>query len=676
MVKDKAGASTLLSEAISNAQRHLFGLQNPDGYWVGELIVDSTLCSDLMTFMYWSGDIDLDLQQKCIEHILARRLPDGGWNIYPEGPSEVNASVKAYLSLKLAGYSADDPMMVQTRERIHQLGGMERTNTYARLYLALLGQVPWEVVPSIPVEFLLLPKWLPIHMHAVSSWTRAMIVPLAIINHYKPTRQLPPECQISELFLNPEVAIYTKASGTRQLFLALDRWLKRVEQKGSLPWRRKALQDAESWMLQRIGEGCGGLAAIFPAILNSMIALRCLGYDRNHPVFEKAESDFRELFVEDEEGFRIQPCLSPVWDTAITVTSLARSGITINNPSIKKAIDWLLAREVRIAGDWVANVPGVEPSGWAFEFENPYYADVDDTAMVLLALNESGHETDPVVLARAVRWLLAFQCKDGGWAAFDKDVQNPLLENVPFADHNAILDPSCCDVTARALEALGKLGFRISHPAIANGIKFLKRQQEPDGAWFGRWGVNYIYGTSQVLRGLLAVGADMSEPWIQKGRTWLEEHQNADGGWGETVASYDEPLLRGQGTTTASQTAWALLGLCAFPDVERRSVREGIEYLVSNQNPDGSWSETLITGTGFPLVFYLKYDMYRNNWPLMALARYQTRVAEAASRPVEREEVLHDRRRSEDSFASTRSSFSSLPVFVLLRDLLTKLNHG
>jgi squalene-hopene/tetraprenyl-beta-curcumene cyclase len=251
-------------------------------------------------------------------------------------------------------------------------------------------------------------------------------------------------------------------------------------------------------------------------------------------------------------------------------------------------------------------------------------------------------------------------------------VQNPLLENVPFADHNAILDPSCCDVTARALEALGKLGFRASHPAIARGVEFLKRQQEPDGAWFGRWGVNYIYGTSQVLRGLLAIGADMNQPWIQQARTWLEEQQNADGGWGETVASYDDPSLRGQGTTTASQTAWALLGLCAFPDVDRRSVREGIDYLVSNQNPDGSWSETLITGTGFPLVFYLKYDMYRNNWPLMALARYRTSLAEAASRAVEREKVLHDRRSSEVSFASTRSSFSSLPVFVFLRNLLTK----
>jgi squalene-hopene/tetraprenyl-beta-curcumene cyclase len=432
-------------------------------------------------------------------------------------------------------------------------------------------------------------------------------------------------------------------------------------------------------MLERIGDGCGGLAAIFPAMLNSMIALRCIGYLPNHPIYRKAESDFRELFVDDEQGFRIQPCFSPIWDTAITLVSLARSGISQHHPSSRKAVQWLLSQEVRIAGDWAVNNPEPEPTGWCFEFNNPYCPDVDDTAMVLLALHTAGYQADDSLYERVVRWLLSFQNRDGGWAAFDKDVQNPLLENVPFADHNAILDPSCCDVTARVLEILGNLGFRQGHPAIRQAIRFLKEKQETDGAWYGRWGVNYIYGTSQVLRGLRAIGMDMSEPWIERGRDWLEVRQNEDGGWGETVASYDDPSLRGQGASTPSQSAWALLGLCAFPQVNRKSVERAVGYLVSTQNPDGSWSETLITGTGFPRVFYLKYDMYRNNWPLMALARFASGVP--AYRPesgmlsgmlseVGDNQELAPSTRAE--FSSLISGFASLPVFVLLKDFLTK----
>lgn len=678
-MKDDAEAQALLKQAITRAQEHLTSIQHPEGYWLGELIVDSTLCSDYMTFMHWSGDLDLELQQKCVDHILARQLPDGGWNIYHEGPSEVNASVKAYFALKLAGFSPEDPILTLARSRILELGGVEKTHTYARLYLALLGQVPWDAVPTIPVEFLLLPRWLPVHLHAVSSWTRAMVVPLAIINHFKPTRMPLKDRGIQELYVNPGKIPQQKAAGLKQFFIVIDHLLKFIERKGYLPLRKAALAAAEGWMIERIGDGCSGLAAIFPAMLNAMIALRCLGYGKEHPIYRKAEEDFKELFIDDEQGFRIQPCFSPVWDSALTLVALADSGIPESDAALQKGVNWLLSQEVRIPGDWIINNPEPEPTGWCFEFNNPFFPDVDDTAMVLLALYSAGYKEDPQLYDRVVNWLLSFQCKDGGWAAFDKDVQNPLLESVPFADHNAILDPSCCDVTARVLEILGHLAFRISHPAVHRGVQFLQEKQEHDGSWYGRWGVNYIYGTSQVLRGLRTIGIDMNEPWIRRGRDWLESCQNEDGGWGETVASYDDPALRGRGVSTASQTAWALLGLTAFSEVERSSIQKGIQYLISTQNPDGSWSESLITGTGFPRVFYLKYDMYRNNWPLMALARYATSISLPLREPAERvpaKALARDIAEPEAAFSSFLSSFGSLPVFVLLKELLTKLNHG
>lgn len=631
-----------LEVAIRRAQHNLLRLQHQEGYWCGELTVDSTLCSDYVLYMHWIGEVDPVLQDKCVAHIRRRQLADGGWNIYEGGPSEVSASVKAYFALKLAGHSVNDPWMREARACILRLGGIPRMNTYAKLYLALLGQFPWQFLPTVPAEIIFFPKWCFFNLYELSSWSRAMLVPLAIINHFRPTRELPAEKQLHELYpVGTEKGFLgwqrdERYWTWRNFFLRCDRMLKMLHKLPVKPWRTEALRHCEAWMVERMGEGSDGLGAIFPAMLNSMIALKALGYPSDHPVLTKAKADFEGLFVDDPQDFRIQPCLSPVWDTAINLIALAESGVEAKHPALQKAADWLQKKEVRIRGDW-AEVKNLysESSGWAFEFNNVYYPDTDDTMMVLMALRlveapaRGGEVEYSEMFSRALRWLLSFQCRDGGWAAFDKDVTQRWLEDVPFADHNAILDPSCSDLTGRVLELLGYIGYPRESRKVQRAIDFLKRTQETDGSWYGRWGVNYIYGTWQVLRGLRAMGQNMREPWIVRARDWLESCQNDDGGWGETCASYDDPNLKGKGVSTPSQTAWALMGLIAAFDgiepngVERQSVQSGINYLLRQQSADGSWPEAETTGTGFPRVFYLRYDMYRNNWPLLALATFR-----------------------------------------------------
>lgn len=458
-----------------------------------------------------------------------------------------------------------------------------------------------------------------------------MLVPLAIINHFKPTRQLPGLKQLHELYpLGTEHEDFTMPRDERfftwrNFFLRADGVLKFIGGLVDSPLRRVALEEAERWMTERIGEGSDGLAAVYPAMLNSMIALRALGYAKAHPLFDKARKDFAGLFVDDPSDFRIQPCLSPIWDTAINVIALAESGLPPEDPALTKAANWLLEKEVRIRGDWKKNNSHPEASGWAFEYNNVYYPDTDDTAMVLMALRlvqPKDRQSIDAVFGRALPWQLSFQCRDGGWGAFDKDVTTPWLEDMPFADHNAILDPTCSDLTARTLELFGYIGFDRNHPAVKRALRYLIETQEKDGSWYGRWGVNYIYGTWQVLRGLRAIGQDMTQDWILRARDWLESCQNDDGGWGETCATYDNPNCKGQGTSTASQTAWAVMAICACGDLERRSVQRGLRFLLNSQKHDGSWDEPETTGTGFPRVFYLKYDMYRQNFPLLAFATY------------------------------------------------------
>jgi squalene-hopene/tetraprenyl-beta-curcumene cyclase len=634
-----------LEKAIRLAQANLLRLQHAEGYWCGELFVDSTLCSDFIAYLHWTGEVDPVLQDKCAAHIRRRQLSDGGWNIFEGGPSELNASVKAYFALKLAGHAPTQPYMQEARACILRLGGIPRMNTYAKLYLALLGQFPWKYLPTVPAEMVFFPKWFVFNIYEISSWSRAMLMPLALLNHYKPTRQLPPELHLHELYPvgteqgNLGLGWRNPRLSWPNFFLACDRMLKFLHGLPRKPWRRAALRHCENWMISHMGEGSDGLGAIYPAMLNAMISLKTLGYSNEHPVLAKARRDFEGLFVDDPQDFRIQPCLSPVWDTAINLIALLDSGIDPRTPEIERAVEWLEGKEVRAPGDWMIKNPGVAPSGWAFEFNNERYPDTDDTMMVLGALARARGVNDvPALLqrgaeegssscfARALNWLLSFQCRDGGWAAFDKDVRQRWLEDVPFADHNAILDPTCSDLTGRMLELLGRIGWSAGSGEVQRAISFLRETQELDGSWYGRWGVNYIYGTWQVLRGLRAIGEDMRQDWIVRARDWLASCQNEDGGWGETCASYDDPTLKGKGPSTPSQTAWALMGLIAAANpadsaaLSAKPIARGVEFLLRRQNADGSWPEPETTGTGFPKVFYLRYDMYRNNWPLLALA--------------------------------------------------------
>jgi squalene-hopene/tetraprenyl-beta-curcumene cyclase len=600
-------------------------------------MVDSTLVSDTVVYHHWAGDVDRAWERKAVNHILSMQLPDGGWNIYHGGPAEVNATIKAYLALKLAGVSLKDPRMLRAREMARNLGGPPRMNTFSKLYLALLGLWQWKHVPTIPCEVLLLGKWFHINFWDMSNWSRAMLVPLSIINHFKPTR--PCKVSLDELYpdgfherdcrLPRDPMMLT----WRNFFFALDKLHKFAElwsRAGIHPFRRIMLKRCEQWMLDRF-EKSDGLAAIFPAMLNALIALKALGYPDDHPQVKRAERELKKLEHETADRVRIEPCFSPVWDTAIVQICLHESGVPADHPSLEKSSAWLIDKEIRLRGDWAHKNPApIEPSGWVFEFENQWNPDVDDTAMVLMALRRvptGDRRRRDECYQRGLKWMMTFQCKDGGWAAFDKDCTKSILEKVPFADHNAMLDPECADITARILELLGQEGYSLDHPQVRKAIQYLRAQQESDGSWYGRWGVNYIYGTWQVLRGLRQMNHPMHEPWLLKGLDWLESVQRDDGGWGERCNTYDDPAHKGQGPSTASQTAWAVMGLLAFDNPDLPSIQRGVEYLIRTQNPDGSWSEEETTGTGFPSVFYLKYDIYRNAWPLLALATYERVLA-------------------------------------------------
>ncbi len=618
------------ADAAQRAADCLVRLQHEDGYWWGDLTADTTLESDFILLQLWlhppEGGVwnppSRDQVDKAVKAILARQLPDGGFSIYEKGPSEISATVKAYFALKVAGMDPASPELKRARERILALGGIQSANSYVKINLSLFGLYPRVFCPTVPPEIMLLPGNF---IYRMSSWSRTIVIALSIVHAHNPQRPVPEGFDLQELFL-PGVRMWYQGGkhlfSWRSLFLAFDVFLKLWERFGSKSLRKKAIRRAETWMIEH-ARYSDGLGAIYPPMMYIIMALDVLGYPRDHPDFVEAHGQFMRLLVDDGRRFFFQPCFSPVWDTAIAAFALAESDAA--PPEVlRRSSEWLLTKEVRRKGDWSVMRPDVEPSGWYFEFANEFYPDIDDTAMVLMALKGAQcrePEAQEACVQRAIRWLLSMQSSDGGWAAFDVNNNWYPLSEVPFADHNAMLDPTCPDITGRVMEALCMCGVDRKSPAIRRGVQYLFRTQEQEGSWYGRWGVNYIYGTFLALRGLRAAGESDREAYILRAGEWLRSVQNADGGWGESCASYDAGGFV-PAESTASQTAWAILGLLASGDSASRSVQRGIEFLLDIQREDGSWHEELTTGTGFPRVFYLVYQLYRQSFPLLALATY------------------------------------------------------
>ena len=666
--------------ALDAALAAAFRLQHADGHWCAELEGDSILITEYLLMKWILGQEkapeatpeQLALWERLLVHLRRLQCDDGTWGQFPGAPADLSACVKAYFTLKLMGDDTESPHMVRARQAILELGGAERINTFSMFYLACLGQVSWDACPAIPPEIVLLPEWFPFHLNKVAAWTRTMILPLAICSALRPVRQLPPELGIDELFIDPKRKMrLNKDWNTEQklawnnLFLVIDGFLKKAQHAGATPLRTKALKQAEQWIVARMGKDTtDGLGAIFPPMVYAQIALKAMGYDRANPVIQNAEAELDRFIVNEpaDDHARIQPCFSPVWDTGTALYAVTEAGLRADaDDRVRRVCDWLLGCEVSMVGDWVNNLrpehrditmgpanahkaptPDKACGAWAFEYRNDWYPDVDDTAMVCMALRRAGDlpgsTANRDASDRGIRWILAMQNDDGGWAAFDRTTDRRWMEAVPFADHNAMQDPSCADITGRVLEALMTCGIPKTHPAIRHALTYLKREQLPDGCWWGRWGVNYIYGTWQAVGGLVSCGEDPRHPALQRAAAWLTRIQNADGGWGESANSYLENDTSGSGPSTASQTAWALISLMNIRGIEDEAVERGVRYLCATQlkadavpappltlhtEPAGSWVEPWFTGTGFPKVFYLRYHMYRLYFPLMALARYQ-----------------------------------------------------
>ncbi|MEL6384941.1 MAG: squalene--hopene cyclase [Cyanobacteria bacterium J06626_18] len=633
---------TGLDQAIAAAQNYLLSIQTADGYWWAELESNVTITAEIILMhKIWGTDRDRPLA-KAEKYLRLHQRDHGGWELFYGDGGDLSTSVEAYMALRLLGVPATDPALIRAKAFILQRGGVSKTRIFTKLHLALIGCYDWQGLPSLPAWVMLLDTPLPFTIYELSSWARGSTVPLLIVFDQKPIYVVEPSFTLDELYAEgiENVRWELPENGDwSDIFLWLDKGFKLAESIGFIPFRELGLQQAEKWVIER-QEATGDWGGIIPAMLNSLLALRSLGYDVNDPVVRRGIQAVDNFAVETEDTYWVQPCVSPVWDTALALRSLTDSGLAPEHPALVRAGEWLLTKQILDYGDWAVKNPQGKPGGWAFEFENRFYPDVDDTAVVAMALRDVTLPDEALknaAIARSVRWIATMQCKTGGWAAFDINNDQDWLNAIPYGDLKAMIDPSTADITARVLEMHGRLS---RDPDLANhyaqdltdrrltrGLNYLIQEQEADGSWFGRWGVNYIYGTSGALSALSFMSPEQHRSAIERGVAWLVSCQNADGGWGETCRSYNDASLKGQGPSTPSQTAWALLGLldaafCLNAAAEKALPR-GIQYLLETQKTDGTWDEVEYTGTGFPQHFYLRYHLYRQHFPLMALGRYR-----------------------------------------------------
>lgn len=630
-IQDKQTVSRI-QFAIAASQNYLLSLQYPDGYWWAELESNVTITAEVVLLhKIWGTDSERPLH-KVEAYLRAQQRDHGGWELFYGDGGELSTSVEAYMALKLLGVSETDPGMVTARKFILERGGISRTRIFTKLHLALIGCYDWRGIPSLPPWVMLLPSNFVFNIYEMSSWARSSTVPLLIVCDRKPVFVTNPAISLDELYT--EGVERAKFELPRQgdwtdIFIILDNAFKLAENLNLVPFREEGIQAAERWTLER-QEATGDWGGIIPAMLNSLLALRALGYDAADPIVERGLRAVDNFVIETENTYTVQPCISPVWDTAWAMRSLVASGLAPDHPAVVRAGEWLLNKQILDYGDWSVKNRQGKPGAWAFEFDNRFYPDVDDTAVVVMALDVvklPNEKLKQAAMTRAINWIASMQCRAGGWAAFDLDNDQDWINLIPYGDLKAMIDPNTADVTARVLEMLGGCNLFIDADNLERAITYLLQEQEPEGCWFGRWGVNYIYGTSGVLIALSLIAPERTQVRIEKGAAWLVGCQNTDGGWGETCKSYDNPSLKGKGTSTASQTAWALLGLIAAGEATgkfaRTAIQRGIHYLTETQKPDGTWYESEFTGTGFPGHFYLKYHLYQQVFPLLALSKYQ-----------------------------------------------------
>jgi squalene-hopene/tetraprenyl-beta-curcumene cyclase len=625
-----------LTRSIDSAARALLARQRADGHWVFELEADATIPAEYVLLRHYLGEpVDAALEQKIAVYLRRIQGAHGGWPLFADGDVDVSATVKAYFALKMIGESVDADHMRRAREAVLARGGAARANVFTRTMLALFGFIPWRAVPVMPIEIMLLPRWFPFHLDKISYWSRTVIVPLLVLMAKKPRARNAKGVRIDELFVEPPHTIGPAPKAPQQkaswfwFFRGVDNVLRATEPYFPKTSRQRAFDSAVAWVTDRLN-GEDGLGAIFPAMANSVMMFDVLGYPENHPQRAVARKSIEKLLAVHEHEAYCQPCVSPIWDTGLVCHALLEVGGEGAVAQAKHGLDWLIPKQILdVRGDWIARRPSLRPGGWAFQYANAHYPDVDDTAVVAMAMdrvqNLSGAKDFGASLARAKEWILGMQSANGAWGAFDADNEFYYLNNIPFADHGALLDPPTEDVTARCLSMLAQFGETAANsPAVARAIDYLRGTQLAEGSWYGRWGMNYIYGTWSVLCALNAAGVDHAAPEMRKAANWLIAIQNDDGGWGEDGSSYKLDYKGYErAPSTASQTAWALLGLMATGDVDHQAVARGIAYLTAQQGADGFWNEPRYTATGFPRVFYLRYHGYAKFFPLWALARYR-----------------------------------------------------